>query len=312
MLLARILLVDDDEDLPTVHHILARNGFEVITTSVLKEGIKKKTKSQALVPDKKLLNLLHSKNDLKPTYRSLMLFVGCAVLLGLSIFFISNSYFASTVDPLKTKYLIENLRGDIVVTWKNWRLVPGEPLTVNIINNAELSETKIKALKDAILSMQTISIDNSESYDAKGTFSTYYVGWIGALKEASKFQTLYVIPTEIELVQLNKNQGNIIINLVSSKDSDGYNGFTKSLVDGNEILKSYITIYDADEISLRQLQAIVRHEFGHALGLGHSSAADDLMYATLKTNVPFISGCNISALVELYNGKVMNEVICEI
>ena len=99
--------------------------------------------------------------------------------------------------------------------------------------------------------------------------------------------------------------------LSSLQDSDGNAGYTKSMTDGNQILKSSITIFDTDNLSDTQLSTITRHEFGHAIGLAHSSAPEDLMYPTIETDFPFISDCNISAIIHLYDGNVDDKVICK-
>ena len=52
------------------------------------------------------------------------------------------------------------------------------------------------------------------------------------------------------------------------------------------------------------------HEFGHALGLAHSTAPEDLMYPTIETNFPYISECDIDAMKALYDGGNTSEVIC--
>ena len=57
----------------------------------------------------------------------------------------------------------------------------------------------------------------------------------------------------------------------------GYTGYTKSVVDGNEILKSFITIYDVNNLSEEELGTILRHEFGHALRLNSNEKFNNLM-----------------------------------
>jgi predicted Zn-dependent protease len=59
------------------------------------------------------------------------------------------------------------------------------------------------------------------------------------------------------------------------------------------------------------MEIIIRHEFGHVAGLAHSTAPEDLMYPVIQTPAPFISECDIDALVHLYTGGKTSQVICE-
>ena len=214
---------------------------------------------------------------------------------------------------LKSKYVTENLRGDTIDTWKSWNIVPGTTLTVNIVNSDLLDDEKIQSIKETITSSETLIIDDSLTHKGpKGTSSTYYLGWSGSLNDATElYSTKYPIPNSFDIIESGRGEGDIIINLSNLKDGDGYAGYTKSIVDGNEILKSHITIYDVKNLSESQLSTITLHEMGHSLGLAHSSAPEDLMYPVIETNFPYISECDISAIVALYNGEIDGEVVCE-
>ncbi|MCI0564253.1 MAG: matrixin family metalloprotease, partial [Nitrososphaera sp.] len=204
--------------------------------------------------------------------------------------------------PLKTRYLVENLRGDTVDTWKLWKIDSQGTLVVSIANAALADENKINAIKDAILSDETITIDDSLTHKGPpGSVSTYFMGWKGALDKASATETKYSVPTKFRIIESDDGVGDIIITLSTSKDQDGYSGFTKSTVEGNQILKSQITIYDVDSLSDEMLSAITRHEFGHAIGLGHSTAPEDLMAPDISMQIPYISECDVSAISHLYD-----------
>lgn len=214
------------------------------------------------------------------------------------------------ISSLKSRHLIENLRGDTVDTWKSWRLV-GTTLNVNILNAKGLSEDRIDEIKHAITSENILEFDDSLTHKGpKGFTSTYYEGWAGALKQAQNKDTVYNIPTEFNVLTSSGGEGDIIITLSNLRDGDGYTGYTKSVVDGNEILKSFITIYDVNNLSSEELGTIVRHEFGHAIGLGHSTAPEDLMAPNIDMTIPYISECNVDAIVELYNG-IQGSTVCE-
>jgi hypothetical protein len=120
------------------------------------------------------------------------------------------------------------------------------------------------------------------------------------------------LPTNIQFVNSDNEAGDIIIFLETLKDEDGITGFTKSTVEGDIILKSRITIYDINNISNENLSTIIRHEFGHALGLAHSTDKDDLMFPSISTELPYISECNMAALASLYDGSDTSKVTCNI
>lgn len=215
------------------------------------------------------------------------------------------------IGQMKTRYFTENLRGDTVDTWKSWRLT-GTTLAVNILKSPRVTDHQVDVIHSAISSEKTVEFDDSIVHKGpKGTTSVYYQGWAGALKNAANENTKYQVPTDFDFINSSGGEGDIIITLSNIKDSDGYTGYTKSVTEENEILKSFITIYDISNLTDEQLATIVRHEFGHALGLGHSTATEDLMAPTIDMTIPYISECNVDAIVDLYNANEGRQTICE-
>lgn len=241
--------------------------------------------------------------------------LGVSLILVMAILFVVISSIvepSGTENPLKSKFVIENLQGDKVSTFMRWNILPQDTLIVNIINSELASSEQIQIIKNTITSTELLDIDDSLQHKGpKGESSTYYNGWQGALDYLSLKNTKYNIPKKIDVIESKNGEGQVIITLSNAMDADGYSGYTKSVVDQNQILKSTITIYNMDELSSSQIETITRHEFGHALGLAHSTAPEDLMYPTIQSNYPYISQCDIDALTALYDGKESSDVICQ-
>jgi len=191
-------------------------------------------------------------------------------------------------------------------------LAGSQALHVNILDNNLATDERIDVIQNTINSEETLEIDNLLTHKGpKGTSTTYYKGWSGALQIAAQQNTELQIPQNFEFSNSKRPLGDITIELSSLSDPDGYSGYTKSVVDQGEILKSHITIYDVNSLSNEQLSVILMHEFGHSLGLAHSSAPDDLMYPVIETNFPYISECMIDGIAGLYDGKKTSEVECQ-
>ena len=181
------------------------------------------------------------------------------------------------------------------------------------MNSQYVTEKRIQIIRDVITSEETIEIDDSLLHKGpKGTKSTYYLGWKGAL-ESIGAKTKETIPKNVHFDVVDSEQGNIMIKLTNEQNEEGYSAYTKSIVDqsNHQIVKSTIVIYDVENISDEQLATALRHELGHAFGLGHSTAPEDFMAPLIITLYPYISQCDIDAIRELYNGNQNNEVLCE-
>ncbi len=237
------------------------------------------------------------------------------VVIGFALDFLAVQKTVSTIEenlqtkPLKTSYLVQNLKGDGMETWYAWQ--PRDSLKIQIVGEDNFPKEKIDAIKKAIMSTETIEIDNSLVFKGdEGTFSTYFVGWKGVIDH---IRELREIETPMEITFTHKDDANIIITLTNSKSAEGLSGQTTSTVNDAEktILRSYITIYEVDKLSNEHMEIIIRHEFGHVAGLAHSTAPEDLMYPVIQTAAPFVSECDIDALMHLYTGGKTSQVICE-
>ncbi|MGI0065967.1 MAG: matrixin family metalloprotease [Nitrosotalea sp.] len=292
------------------------DGLETDTVNFERDILEKKKIIEDLRDDKKVLTGLLM---IEPRKNKILRNVTIVAALGLAVFiFISyvpsdlQSFYNSNNTPLKTQYLIQNLKGNAMDTWKPWHLVSNQIFNVNIVNADKVSKDKIDAIKDAILSEESVKIDNSLlNRGPVGTVSTYYKGWQGAIQNMQTGNTMFHIPTKFNVIEAPTEEGDVTIILSNLDDPDGFSGYTRTITDGQETLKSSITIYDVDNISPERLGTIVRHEFGHALGLGHATNEKDLMHYVIETNFPFISDCDMSTMKDLYNGKYLSDVSCE-
>lgn len=265
---------------------------------------KQNTISHEIILVKKRIQKLSAKTILKIE----LLILPVVIVL---LFFVATNYAiqpADTGSSIKTRYLIENLRGSITDDYKYWNIIHSTPLVVNIENDASASNQNVQAVKNAIMSTETITGDKSQSYNTNSETITYFKGWQGAIQSAT--DTKHYIPEKFTIIQSPNGEGQIVITLSTIKDGDGYSGITRIIVDGNQILKAFITIYGADRLTDVQIESIVRHEFGHALGLSHTSNPLDLMHDSIATDHSYISSCDINALQKLYNNVKPSDDFC--
>ncbi len=270
-----------------------------------------KQQNREIVKQCQITNFKQPKKH-KTISKSNALLIASAISIGIITAYGLNPYYTHyTSSEFRTQYLIENLRGDTVETWKHWNVLDTDSIVVNIVNADSISDEKIDAIRNAILSEKTVQIEDYLQHKGpKGSSSTYYEGWTGAVRAANG-PTAFYIPQSFTIIESSKGEGQITIRLATETNADGYTGYTKSTVENDQILKSAITIYDANELSVEQIEIILRHEFGHALGLAHSTASEDLMAPIITTPYPYISECDIDAITALYNGKTASETVCE-
>ena len=128
---------------------------------------------------------------------------------------------------------------------------------------------------------------------------TLFLGWNEGIKEISKSFGVEVPTLQVQY-KLDSTEV-IIIYLMDKTSSDGYDGYTNLFYDQNgKIQKVFIRIYNVDELSNKQLKLIIRHELGHALGLGHTNSKNDLMQSIINMNYNAISLLDLLALAHIY------------
>ena len=258
-------------------------------------SINNTNKKQSKIKNKKIIIVLQI---------CILIFFG-GYFIGLPVSSGEDRISNNPVGLFNSELITQNVKGDVISLYKYWKISKGSTLNVNIINSASISEQSINVIENSIISTKTLEVDNSFLNNGpKNSVSTYYVGWQGALKNIS--DSKIPIPKNFKVTNSPNVYGDIIVILSNIKDRSGNSGYTKTVLEGEEIVKAFITIYEVDSLTKNELGTIMRHEFGHALGLGHATNIQDLMAPTIDMTYPFISQCNIMAMSDLYNEKSVN------
>lgn len=168
-------------------------------------------------------------------------------------------------------------------------------IQVSIVNEAGLAQDKISIIKKAIESEDRIGVNGH----------TYFVGWAGALVSLNETKIKkFNITVDSKYVKKD-----ITIELLDEKNAE-HNGFTKLHYGDNRIVSVSIEIFDAKNIPPAGLETLVRHEFGHALGLGHATDANSIMYLTIGYSPKLISSCELDAIKSLAERSTFTNVNC--
>ena len=176
-----------------------------------------------------------------------------------------------------------------------WSERSDNTLRILIINTADLSEEKISIIKKVI--------NSDVSHTENGHI--YFEGWTGALRSLNSNIKKFEITVSEE-----KIAGSDIVLELSKEMNGRYNGWTTPQYVGNHLTGAYIQIFDSENISSSQLENLSRHELGHALGLGHATEKNALMYPSMGSEPKFISYCEISGLEALSGGMTFRDVDC--
>lgn len=269
--------------------------------------------------DKKLLGEMIKANVTKTARKNYLIMVlaiiGIAVTVGTYPIILINLGVVKMYDynTVPSEFFINDLKVEstdqTALPLSSWFLVNGDTLRINIVNGDDYPEKNF-IVRKVVYSNQIVS--NDVGVIGKST-KTYYLGWQNALETAATQETIRHIPQKFQIISSERGEGDITITFSPLRNGDGKLGSTKILVDSfrNEILKAHITVYQVNEISDQTVEAVIRHELGHALGLPHVMSSRDLMNSSFSVENAYISECDINGIVTLYNEENLHPFVCK-
>jgi len=255
-----------------------------------------------------------SENKSNILTNSLLITVIVIAVVGFSITYFANLEKTDVTEEttLKTGYQVQNLMGDTLSTYIGWKPISS---ALYFIDGADrYPDEKIQIIHDVFHSEETIEVSNKllHKYPLEGT-TTFYKGWIPVANELRKL-TGKAGGEPIMMKQTETKQiADIVIELVDYPNPEGYVGWTSSTIDPSteQVVRSTVTLYNFNKLSLNHVEIITRHEIGHVAGLAHSTDPQDLMYPVIETNYPYISPCNILTFKAVQLGEFETEIICD-
>lgn len=155
--------------------------------------------------------------------------------------------------------------GEEYIDSYRWVSVPDNQIPVVVQTSGSVDNSLAEIVKRQLDSEEYIVV-----YGIK-----YYYGWNKVIDDVSNFTGIN--SPNLKVVDSVKNSNAIILTLTDKKSHDGYSGYTKLDIRDSKVYGATITIYEAGTQSRQALDALVRHELGHALGLGHLDTEDALM-----------------------------------
>lgn len=162
--------------------------------------------------------------------------------------------------------------------------IQGDAISVLILRDAAVQPYKIDIIEEVIKS------DNDEQP------STTFTSWNNAIKNTNAQFNSQIPALQIGNIQ---NQNYITIYL-KEETNPNYDGFTELTYKDGKIQSAFVSIYDSDEMTPMQLNMLIRHELGHALGLGHITEKPSIMNSIIYPQAKLITMFEMQLFLTVY------------
>jgi hypothetical protein len=162
--------------------------------------------------------------------------------------------------------------------------------------NIQEDTISVLIMRDASVPAHYLDIVENTIESKEKSNTVFFESWNDGIREMNSIHNRNIPTLQVNNIH---NQNYITIYL-KEESHPKYNGFTQLTYDDNKIDSAFITIYNADELPSIQIETIVRHELGHALGISHLSGQPSIMNSIINQESSLISMFDLKFLLMAY------------
>jgi hypothetical protein len=162
--------------------------------------------------------------------------------------------------------------------------------------NIQEDTISVLIMRDASVPAHYLDIVENTIDSKEKSNTVFFESWNDGIREMNSIHNRNIPTLQVNNIH---NQNYITIYL-KEESHPKYNGFTQLTYDDNKIDSAFITIYNADELPSIQIETIVRHELGHALGISHLSGQPSIMNSIINQESSLISMFDLKFLLMAY------------